>query len=87
MVDSAKMAAVIAKDPSRAIGRNPDELTLEERIALAGKFIALEIYTPENLALRRIEAIGDSLEECVRTLKARALDPRNFEFTRLSWPY
>jgi hypothetical protein len=81
------MAAATAGDPRHAIGRSPDALRLEERTALAGKFIALEIYTPENLALRRIEAIGDSLDVCIRMLKDRRLDPRNFEFTRLAWPY
>jgi len=62
-------------------------LTLEERLALAGKFVALEIYTPETLPLRRIEAIGGSIEECMRTLKARNLDPAHFEFSRLRAPY
>jgi len=76
-----------AKDPQKAIGRSPDRLTLEERFALTGKFIALEIYTPDTLPLRRIEAIGDSMEECMRQLAARGLDPLRFEFTRLGPPY
>ncbi len=67
----------------RALGRSPDRLTLEERQTLAGKFVALEIYTPEALPLRRIEAIGDSLADCVRMLKARGLDPTQFEFSPL----
>jgi hypothetical protein len=75
------------RDPQRAIGRSPDRLSLPERNALAGKYVALEIYTPENLAYRRIEAIGNSLEECVRMLKSRGLDPKDFEFTRLPPPY
>jgi hypothetical protein len=81
------MPVSAAKDPRAAVGRNPDRLTLEERMALAGKYVAMEVYTPENLALRRIEAIGDSLDACVRMLKERGLDPAMFEFTRLSWPY
>jgi hypothetical protein len=76
-----------AKDSEQAIGRSPDRLSLDEHIRLAGKYIALEIYTPEALPLRRIEAIGDSLEECVRMLKKRGLDPGNFEYTRLPNPY
>ncbi len=76
-----------SKDRERAIGRSPERLTLEERIQLAGKYIALEFYSPETLPLRRIEAIGDSLDECVRMLKARGLDPAQFEFTRLPPPY
>jgi hypothetical protein len=71
-------------EASRAIGRAPERLSLAERARLAGKYIALEIYTPETLPLRRIEAIGDSLAECVRMLKARGFDPRRFEFTRLA---
>ena len=62
-------------------------MTLEERLALTGKVIALEIYTPDTLPLRRIEAIGDSAAECVGQLRARGLDPMRFEFTRLLTPY
>lgn len=71
----------------RAIGRPPERLSLPERLALVGKYIALEIYTPENLAERKIEAIGDSLEDCVCMLVSRGLKPENFEFTRLPPPY
>jgi len=71
----------------KAIGRSPERLTPDERLALAGKYIALEIYKPENLALRRIEAIGESTEDCIRMLRARGLDPRQFEFSRLSAPF
>lgn len=76
-----------AQASGRALGRSPDELSLEERLQLTGKYIAMEIYTPEALPMRRIEAIGDSLGECVRMLKARGLDPVLFEFTRLPAPY
>jgi len=69
------------------IGRSPDRLTLPERFALAGKYIALELYTPETIPLRRIEAIGDSTEDCVRGLQARSLNPAHFEFVRLTPPY
>jgi hypothetical protein len=81
------MTTSAAKDPSQALGRNPDRLTVEERMALAGKFIALEIYSPETLPLRRIEAIGATIEDCVRMLQSRGLDPRQFEFSILPWPY
>ena len=66
------MTATAAKDPRRAIGRSPDRLSLDERRALVGKYIALEIYTPEDLPLRRIEAIGDSVQECARQQIGRA---------------
>ena len=81
------MTATAKRDPQRAIGRSPDRLTLAERTALAGKYIALQVYTPENLAYRRIEAIGDSLADCVHMLKSRGLDPAEFEFSRLTPPY
>ncbi len=81
------MTSSAAKDPRQALGRNPDRLTLEERMAFAGKFIALEVYSPETLPLRRIEAIGSSMEDCVKMLQSRGLDPRQFEFTMVSWPY
>ncbi len=74
-------------DAAKAIGRSPDRLSLDERVRLAGKYVALEFYTPETLPMRRIEAIGDSLEECVRMLKSRGLDPANFEYSRLPAPY
>jgi len=81
------MPSASRNDPAQAIGRSPDALTLEERFAFVGKYIALEIYTPETLPLRRIEAIGDSLEVCVQMLQKRGLDPRTFEFIRLAPPY
>jgi len=76
-----------APTQERALGRSPDRLTLEERIHLVGKYIALEFYTPETLPLRRIEAIGDSIDDCVRMLTSRGLDPARFEYTRLAPPY
>jgi hypothetical protein len=79
----ADVTASAVKDPNQALGRSPDRLKLEEQQALAGKFIALEIYSPDTLPLRRIEAIGDSAEECIRQLVARGLDPKRFEFSRL----
>ena len=72
-----------SKDPKNALGRAPERLTLEEQAALTGKYIALEIYSPEAVPLRRIEAIGDSVDECIRQLQARGLDPKRFEFSRL----
>lgn len=81
------MAATSRIDPKQVIGRPPERLTLEERHALQGKFIALEIYTPQTLPLRKIEAIGDSAAECIRQLRERGLDPLRFEFVRLGPPY
>jgi hypothetical protein len=83
---------------SVAVGKAPDDLTLVERAALAGKYIALEIYTPTIMGdaggkpeiavrLRRIEAIGDSVEDCIRQLKSAGADPAAYEFTRLKPPF
>jgi hypothetical protein len=77
------MAATSAIDPKKILGRAPERLTLEEMHALAGKFIALEIYSPATLPTRRIEALGDSVDACIQQLTARGLDPKQFEFTRL----
>ncbi len=81
------MPVSASSDPQHAIGRAPDRLTLEEQLALTGKFIALEIYTPDVLPLRRIEAIGDSVDDCVRQLIQRGHEPARFEFSRLEPPY
>jgi hypothetical protein len=81
------MPVSAASDPKQAIGRAPERLTLEERLALAGKFVALEVYTPEGLPLRRIEAIGDTVDDCIGQLTQRGHDATRFEFLRLEPPY
>lgn len=68
-------------------GRSPDRLSPVERKALAGKWVALEIYTPQTLPLRRIQAVGESVAACTAQLLARGLDPRQFEFTVLLPPW
>ena len=70
-------------NPADYLGRPPDRLSLTERSAAVGKWIALEVYTPETLPLRVIEALGDTPHECIRQLEARLLDPRKFEFSVL----
>ena len=79
--------AAATLDLDKFIGRSVDRLTLNEHEALVGKFIAQEIYTPQTLPLQRIEALGDTIQDCVKQLRARGLDPLNFEFARLSPPY
>jgi hypothetical protein len=74
-------------DLKSLIGRSPDQLTIDERVALAGKYVAFEIYTPAGLPLRRIEAAGDSVAECVGQLRARGLDPLHYEFRIITYPY
>ena len=67
--------------PNDLLGRPPESLSLKERMALAGKWIALELYTPETLPLKVIDAIGDSAAECIRHLEERGQDPRGYEFS------
>ena len=81
------MTAKAARMQDRVIGRGPDQLSIAERAELAGKYVALEIYTPDALPLRRIEAVGDSVEECVRMLNSRGLNPMRFEFVRITPAY
>ncbi|MEP7363993.1 MAG: hypothetical protein ABI972_12115 [Acidobacteriota bacterium] len=75
--------ALTTINPADFLGRPPERLTLRERTAVTGKWMALEIYTPESLPLRVIEALGDTPSECIRQLEARRLDPRKFEFSVL----
>jgi len=73
-------------DLSRFLGREPERLSLEERQQVAGSWIALQIYTPATLPLRRIEAIADAPAGCIAQLNSRGLDPRIYEFSLLTWP-
>jgi hypothetical protein len=63
------------------VGRHPDTLSIGERRRFAGKWIAVEIYSPETLPLREIAAVGDSAADCAAQLHARGLDPSRFEYT------
>jgi len=68
-------------------GRAVDGLNLEERLELAGKWIALELYSPSTLPLRIIAAVGDSARACIEALKAKNLDPAKFEYLPMRSPY
>lgn len=74
-------------DVSKVIGRAPERLTIDERRELTGKWAAYEIYSPRTLPLRRIEAIGDSVDDCIRQLTERGLDARQFEFQPIEPAY
>lgn len=88
-----------AKDGRSVIGLVPEQLTIVERFELAGKWVALEMYTPTTvkeeapgrmeveLKQRFIRALGDSAEECIRQLRHLGLNPLHFEFLRLTRPY
>ena len=81
------MPSAAKLDLETFVGRPVDRLTLPEHEALIGKYIAREMYTPQTLPLQRIEAIGDSVEECVAMLQRRGRDPLIHEFVRLNPPY
>ena len=81
------MATVNKPSVESILGRSPEELTLEERRALVGSWVALEIYTPQTLPLRRIEAVAESVDECITMLRRRGLEPVKFEFVRLKPSY
>jgi hypothetical protein len=74
-------------DTKRFLGLSPDALPLPDRLALTGKLVAFEIHTPKTIPLHLMEAIGSSVDECVSILRARGLDPTQFEFTRMPAPY
>lgn len=74
-------------DTSRFIGRAPERFGAAEWRAVSGLWAAFEIYTPETTPLRRIEALGRSVAECVNSVAARALDPRQFEYIPLRSPF
>jgi len=69
------------------VGREPDRLNLKEQLILVGKWIAMGIYDPEAMPLRRIAAVGDSAAECMRALAARGLDPGQYEYRTCRRPY
>ena len=69
------------------VGRSPERLTPVERTRLAGKWVALEIYTPQTLPERRIAALGASAVDCARQLAERGLDPSHFEYVMLFPPW
>jgi hypothetical protein len=74
-------------DPGKLIGLSPERLSVKQAAALAGYVMALEVYTPETVPLRRIEAVAETAEGCMAELAARGLDPRRFEYVMLKVPY
>ena len=69
------------------MGRPFDGLTLAERLDHVGRWVAVEIYTPQTLPLRTIQAEGSSAIECAAALSALHLDPSHFELILLHPPY
>jgi hypothetical protein len=69
------------------IGRSLDSLSLDDRWALAGRWIAIELYSPQRLPLRVMEAIGADARDCIQQLRERGLDPARFEYSPVPQPY
>jgi hypothetical protein len=69
------------------IGRSPETLSIPERMALAGQWIAIEIYSPETLPLRLIAAIGSSAAGCASKLTSQGLDATRFEYSMIKPAY
>ena len=85
-------------DVTGLIGRRVDELTLPERMKYANKWVAFRIYSPPgkvtrdgmefvDVRIRKVEAAGNSGQECIEQLRRKNLDPAEFEFTILKPPY
>ena len=93
-----KLDTALGDSVETLIGRAVEDLTLDERLQYAGTWIAFRIYAPPqkvsregieyvDVRLRRIEAAGNSVEECVGQLRSHNLDPTEFEFFPLKPPY
>jgi hypothetical protein len=83
---------------SGLVGRAVEDLNLTERWQYANLWVAFRMYSPPgkvtrngveyvDVRLRRMEAAGKSIEECVSQLRSWNLDPSEFEFTVLKPPY
>jgi hypothetical protein len=72
---------------SKYVGKPIDGLALADRWALAGKWVALELYSPERLPLRIIRAVGPDARTCIGQIKKEGADPALFEYVALEQPY
>lgn len=69
------------------IGKSLDGLSVSERWKLAGLWMATELYSPQRLPLRVMQALGATAAECIRQLRARGLDPELHEYMPIPQPY
>lgn len=67
-----------------ALGHAPEELSLPLREAVTGYWVALELYDPHRLPLRKIRAIATTSAACLAQLEAKGLDLRHYEAVRLT---
>ena len=87
-----------SRDLKNLLGRAVEDLSVSDRLQYANTWVAFRLYSPPqkvtrdgteyvDVRLRRIEAAGHSIEECMAELRRRNLDPTEFEFTPLKPPY
>ncbi len=77
------MSVLKSIDPSSLRGLEPDMLSFDQRLALAGRWIAVDIYTPRTLPVRRIVVVGESAVDCARQLAEQGEDPSRYEYQRV----
>ena len=93
-----KSQMVADTNTSGLVGRAVEDLNLSERWEYANRLVAFRIYTPPgkvtrdgveyvDVRRRKVEAAGNSVEECASQLRGANLDPAQFEFTVLKPPY
>ena len=87
-----------SRDLKNLLGRAVEDLTVTDRWQYANTWVAFRLYSPPqkvtrdgieyvDVRLRRIEAAGHSIEECMAELHRRNQNPTEFEFTPLKPPY
>ena len=97
-MSAKKASGAVAEGRGSLIGRKVEELSLAERLRWANQWVAFRIYNPPgkisqdgteyvDVRVRRVEAAGTSVEECIAQLRRQNLDPAEFEFTILKPPY
>ncbi|MBV9082732.1 MAG: hypothetical protein JOZ62_08665 [Acidobacteriaceae bacterium] len=73
-------------DVNKLVGSLLDGLSLADRRTLTGFWIAIELYSPDRLPLRKIEAVGADPSKCIEQLRTRGLNPARFEFELITDP-
>lgn len=69
------------------LGKSLDGLSLDDKWKLAGCWMATELYSPQRLPLRIMQAIGPDAFACVRQLRAAGLNPELYEYSPIPQPY
>jgi hypothetical protein len=69
------------------VGKSLDGLSLDDRWKLAGYWMATELYSPQRLPLRIMQAIGSDAAECIRQLRTAGADPELYEYMPIPQPY